>query len=235
MTPPPKKLRMTHWSSQLLAAHLRTDRSSVLRTWRHHGLQPWHSQTFEFAPDLELVAKVTGVVALYMAPPENAIVLPVDRKSQILALDRTQKMQPWMPERRNDGYIRHGTSTLFAAIDIATGKVTGAVKPRHRHQEFFVFFKQVARAYPSTGDWQQLHQVMDNYATHKKVERRDRLADNPRILIHFTPTSRWWLNLVEVFVWTKPAEQTVTEAIRKTTSDSAQYPTESVDLKAGDL
>ncbi len=108
-------------------------------------------------------------------------------------------MQPGLPERRSHDYKRHGTTTLFAALEIATGTVTGAVKPRHRHQEFLAFLKQVARAYPDTGDGVELHLVMDNYAAHKRVEVRDWLAANPRIHAHFTPTSGSWLNLVEVW------------------------------------
>ena len=199
---PPTKLGVTHWSSRLLAAQLKVDPSTVLRTWRHHRVQPWRAETFKFSTDPELVAKVTDVVGLYLAPPANAIVLCVDEKSQIQALDRTQKMlpmQPGRPERHTHDYVRHGTTTLFAALEIATGQVTGAVKPRHRHQEFLAFLKQVARAYPDTGDGTELHLVMDNYATHKRVEVRDWLAANPRITIHFTPTSGSWLNLVEVW------------------------------------
>ena len=135
---------------------------------------------------------------LYLAPPENAIVLCIDEKSQIQALDRTQKtlpMQPGHAEQRTHDYVRHGTTTLFAALEIATGKVTGLCKNRHRHQEFLAFLKHLARAYP-TGE---LHLVMDNYATHKRVEVRDWLAANPRIQFHFTPTSGSWLNLVEAW------------------------------------
>ena len=127
-------------------------------------MQPWRSETFKFSTDPELVAKVSDVVGLYLAPPENAIVLCVDEKSQIQALDRTQKMlpmQPGRPERRTHDYVRHGTTTLFAALEIATGTVTGACKPRHRHQEFLAFLKQVARAYPdrraAPGDGQLRH------------------------------------------------------------------------------
>jgi len=167
----------------------------VLRTWRHHRVQPWRAETFKFSTDPELVAKVTDAVGLYPAPPENAIVLCVDEKSQIQALDRTQKMQPGFPERRTHDYVRHGTSTLFVALEVATEKVTAACKPRHRHQEFVAFLKQVARAYPD----QELHLVMDNYAAHKRVEVRDWLQNNPRIHVHFTPTSGSWLNLVEVW------------------------------------
>jgi len=195
---PPKKYGVTHWSSRLLGKHLGIGNKTVATAWREYGVQPWRSETFKFSTDPELVAKVTDVVGLYLAPPENAIVLCVDEKSQIQALDRTQKMlpmQPGLPERRTHDYVRHGTSTLFAALEIATGKVTGACKPRHRHQEFLAFLKQVARAYP-TGE---LHLVMDNYATHKKAEVRDWLTANPRIKVHFTPTSGSWLNLVEVW------------------------------------
>src|SRR5699024_1209114 len=147
----------------------------------------------------ELVAKVTDAVGLYLEPPENAIVLCVDEKSQIQALDRTAPMlpmQPGLPQRRTHDHRRHGTTTLFAALEIATGKVTGACKPRHRHQEFLAFLKQVARAYPEG----ELHLVMDNYATHKKAEVRVWLDKNPRIHVHHTPTSGSWLNLVAVWL-----------------------------------
>jgi transposase len=155
-------------------------------------------ETFKFSTDPELVAKVTDVIGLYLAPPENAIVLCVDEKSQIQALDRTQKtlpMQPGHAEQRTHDYVRYGTTTLFAALEIATGKVTGLCKNRHRHQEFLAFLKHVARAYPDG----ELHLVMDNYAAHKRVEIRSWLAANPRIQVHFTPTSGSWLNLVEVW------------------------------------
>jgi transposase/transposase-like protein len=206
LKPPPKRLGVTHWSSRLLAERLGIGNATVARAWRDYGVQPWRAETFKFSTDPELVGKVTDVVGLYLAPPENAIVLCVDEKSQIQALDRTQKMlpmQPGFPERRTHDYVRHGTTTLFAALEVATGKVTAAVKPRHRHQEFLAFLKQVARAYPADVDEQgrpiELHLVMDNYAAHKRVEIRDWLAANPRITVHFTPTSGSWLNLVEVW------------------------------------
>jgi transposase len=195
---PPKKLGVTHWSSRLLARQLGVDNTTIARAWREYGVRPWRVETFKFSTDPELVAKVTDVVGLYLEPPENAIVLCVDEKSQIQALDRTAPMLPMQPglaERRTHDYVRHGTSTLFAALDIATGTVTGLTQPRHRHQEFLRFLKQVARAYPDV----ELHLVMDNYATHKRVEVRDWLAANPRIHFHFTPTSGSWLNLVEVW------------------------------------
>ncbi len=202
LRPPPKKLGVTHWSSRLLAPRLGVAHATVARAWKAYGVQPWRAETFKFSTDPELVAKVTDVVGLYLAPPENAVVLCVDEKSQIQALDRTAPMlpmQPGLPERRTHDYKRNGTTTLFAALDIATGHVTGACKPRHRHQEFLAFLKQVAKAYPDDGTGQELHLVMDNYAAHKRVEIRDWLAVNPRIHVHFTPTSGSWLNLVEVW------------------------------------
>lgn len=198
LTPPPKKLGVTHWSTRLLARHLGIGDATVARAWREYGVQPWRVETFKFSTDPELVAKVTDVVGLYLDPPQNAIVLCVDEKSQIQALDRTAPMlpmQPGLPQRRTHDYKRHGTTTLFAALEIATGKVTGACKPRHRHQEFLAFLQQVARAYPEG----ELHLVMDNYATHKKAEVKAWLARNPRIHVHHTPTSGSWLNLVEVW------------------------------------
>jgi len=202
LAPPPKRYAVTHWSSRLLGRHLGISNGTVAKAWRDYGVAPWRVETFKFSTDPELVGKVVDVVGLYLAPPENAIVLCVDEKSQIQALDRTAPMLPMRPglaARRTHDYKRHGTSTLFAALDIATGKVTGACKPRHRHQEFLAFLKQVARAYPDDGAGTQLHLVMDNYATHKRVEVRDWLAANPRIHVHFTPTSGSWLNLVEVW------------------------------------
>jgi transposase len=202
LTPPPKKLGVTHWSSRLLAARLRIGNATVARAWRDYGVQPWRSQTFKFSTDPQLVAKVTDIVGLYLAPPENAIVLCVDEKSQIQALDRTAPMlpmQPGLPERRTHDYVRHGTTTLFAALEIATGTITAACQPRHRHQEFLRFLKQVTRAYPDDGTGRRLHLIMDNYAAHKRVEIRDWLAANPRVQVHFTPTSASWMNLVEVW------------------------------------
>lgn len=198
LTAPPKSLGVTHWSSRLLAARLKVGNATIARAWREYGVQPWRRETFKFSTDPELVAKVTDIVGLYLAPPENAIVLCVDEKSQIQALDRTAPilpMRPGLPERATHDYVRHGTTTLFAALDIATGQVTGACLPRHRHQEFLRFLKQVAKTYPN----EELHLVMDNYATHKRAEVRDWLAANPRIHVHFTPTSGSWLNLVEVW------------------------------------
>jgi transposase len=198
LKPPPKSLGVTHWSSRLLARRLKLGDATIARAWREYGVQPWRAETFKFSTDPELVAKVTDVVGLYLAPPENAVVLCVDEKSQIQALDRTAPMlpmQPGLPERRTHDYVRHGTATLFAALEIATGKVTATCQPRHRHQEFLRFLRQIARAYPG----QDLHLVMDNYAAHKHPRVKTWLAANPRIHVHYTPTSASWMNLIEVW------------------------------------
>jgi len=198
LTPPPKRLGVTHWSSRLLAQRLGVSHVTIAQAWKDFGVKPWKAETFKFSTDPELEAKVIDVIGLYLAPPENAIVLCIDEKSQIQALNRTQKVLPLQPghaEQRTHDYVRHGTTTLFAALEIATGTVTGVCKQRHRHQEFLAFLKHVARTYPS----QELHLVMDNYATHKRPEVKAWLAANPRIHVHFTPTSGSWLNLVEVW------------------------------------
>jgi transposase len=198
LKPPPKRLGTTHWSTRLLAKQLGISDATVAKAWRDYRVQPWRAESFRFSTDPELVGKVTDVVGLYLAPPENAIVLCVDEKSQIQALDRTAPilpLQPGLAERRSHDYLRHGTSTLFAALEIATGTVTATCKPRHRHQEFLAFLRQVARAYPD----QVLHLVMDNYAAHKHPKVKGWLAANPRVVCHFTPTHASWMNLVEVW------------------------------------
>jgi transposase len=206
LMPPPKKLGVTHWSSRLLAAQLGISASAVSTAWRDYGVKPWRSRSFRFSTDPELDAKVVDVVGLYLNPPENAIVLCVDEKSQIQALDRTMPVLPMQPgkiEARSHDYVRHGTTTLFAALEIASGKVTAALKPRHRNTEFLAFLKQVERAYRDVLDDQgnpvELHLVMDNYTAHKHANVKTWLARNPRFVIHFTPTHASWMNLVEVW------------------------------------
>ena len=206
LKPPPKRLGVTHWSSRLLAARLHVSPSAIQRAWRAYGIKPWKAESFRFSTDPELIAKVTDICGLYLSPPENAIVLCVDEKSQIQALDRTVPILPMQQgriERRSHDYYRHGTTTLFAALDIATGQVTGALKPRHRHQEFLAFLKQIERAYrhhvDTDGNPVELHLVMDNYAAHKHANVRAWLEQNPRFVVHFTPTHASWMNLVEVF------------------------------------
>jgi transposase len=198
LTPPPAGLGVTHWSSRLLAGRLGLEHSTVAAIWKDYRVRPWRAETFKFSTDPELEAKVVDIVGLYLAPPQNAVVLCVDEKSQVQALNRTQKVLPMQPghaEQRTHDYVRHGTTTLFAALEIATGKVTGLCKNRHRHQEFLAFLKHVARAYPEV----ELHLVMDNYAAHKHPNVTTWLEANPRIHVHFTPTSGSWLNLVEVW------------------------------------
>jgi transposase len=198
LDPPPQRLGVTHWSSRLLAKHLGVSDFTVSTTWKKWGLQPWRSQTFKFSTDPELEAKIRDVVGLYLHPPEKAIVLCVDEKSQVQALDRTAPilpLRPGIPEKQTHDYVRHGTTTLFAALEVATGKVTDACYPRHRNEEFLRFLKQVAKAYPRV----KLHIVVDNYATHKHPNVAAWLARNKRITLHFTPTSGSWLNMVEIF------------------------------------
>jgi transposase len=198
LEPPPESLGVTHWSSRLLAAHLGVSNYTVSTTWKKWGLQPWRVETFKFSTDSELEAKIRDVVGLYLNPPDKAIVLCIDEKSQIQALDRTAPVLPLrlgMPQKQTADYVRHGTTTLFAALEVATGKVTDACYPRHRHEEFLKFLKQVAKAYPR----RKLHIVCDNYATHKHPAVRAWLDKNKRITLHFTPTSGSWLNMVEIF------------------------------------
>ena len=198
LEPPPARLGVTHWSSRLLADHLGISFATVARIWRKWRLQPWRRQTFKFSTDPELEAKIRDVVGLYLNPPEHAAVVCVDEKSQVQALDRTAPIlpiRPGLPERATSDYVRHGTTTLFAALEVATGTVVDRCYDRHTHAEFLAFLKQVAKAYPRV----KLHVVADNYATHKHPKVRAWLARNPRITMHFTPTSGSWLNLVEVF------------------------------------
>src|SRR3954470_12536042 len=198
LEPPPQRLGVTHWSSRLLGAELGISHVWIGKIWRRWGLQPWRAETFKFSTDPELEAKVRDVVGLYLNPPDKAVVLCVDEKSQVQALDRTAPilpLRPGIPEKQTHDYIRHGTTTLFAALEVATGRVVDACYPRHRNEEFLRFLKQVAKAYPR----RELHIVCDNYATHKHPNVQAWLAKNPRVTLHFTPTSGSWLNLVEVF------------------------------------
>jgi transposase len=198
LEPPPRRLGVTHWSSRLLAAELGISNVKVADVWREWGLQPWRAESFKFSTDPLFVDKVVDVVGLYHDPPERAVVLCVDEKSGIQALERKAPvlpLRPGVPEKRSHDYVRHGTTALFAALEAATGKVTGACYPQHRHEEFLLFLRQVARAYPR----RKLHIVCDNYGTHNHPDVRAWLARHPRITLHFMPTSGSWLNLVEVF------------------------------------
>lgn len=188
----------THWSTRSLAKELGVSHATIHRIWQDMGLQPHLVRTFKYSQDPLLEEKVSDIVGLYMNPPEKAIVLSVDEKSQIQALDRTQPLLPLKPhqvERRTHDYKRHGTTTLFAALDVATGAVTGACYPNHRAQEFLTFLKLVVRTYPK----RTLHLIVDNASSHKTPEAQDWLRKHPRIHLHFTPTGSSWLNQVETW------------------------------------
>jgi len=198
LTAPPESLGVTHWSARLLAAQLGISFASVARIWREWKLQPWRRETFKFSTDPELDAKVRDVVGLYLNPPDKAVVVCVDEKTQVQALDRTAPilpMRPGLPEKATHDYVRHGTTSLFAALEVATGKVTDKCYQRHTNLEFLDFLKLVARTYPRV----KLHVVADNYATHNYPNVKAWLAKNPRVTMHFTPTSGSWLNMVEIF------------------------------------
>jgi transposase len=187
----------THWSTRSMAAEVGLTQSAVHRIWRAFGLQPHRTETFKLSRDPQFVAKVRDVVGLYLNPPERAVVLCVDEKSQIQALDRTAPilpMQPGLPERATHDYKRHGTSSLYAALDIATGKVIGSLHNRHRAIEFKQFLQTLDRDVPPELD---VHVILDNSSTHKTPAVHKWLTAHPRFVLHFTPTSASWLNLVE--------------------------------------
>lgn len=191
---PPKA--MTHWSTRRLAKHLGMSQSMVTRTFRKHGLAPHRVESFKFSTDPDFNRKMTDVVGLYLHPPEKALVLSVDEKSQIQALERTQPilpMRPGLPARMTHDYERHGTTSLFAALEVATGKVTGKCFPRHTNREFLSFLQLLDRKYRNP----DLHLICDNYATHNHPDIKAWLNQHPRFHLHFTPTSASWLNLVE--------------------------------------
>ena len=189
----------THWSLRSMAEAVGYAPSTIHRIWQAFGLQPHRSETFKLSTDPLFVEKVRDIVGLYLSPPDRALVLCVDEKSQIQALDRTQPLLPMRPgqiERRSHDYTRHGTTSLFAALDIATGAVLGRCYPKHRSSEFRKFLDQIEASVPADLD---VHLVMDNYATHKTKPIRDWLAKRPRWHVHFTPTGASWINQVERF------------------------------------
>ena len=188
----------THWSTRSLAEKVGLSQSAVVRVWHAFGLQPHRSETFKLSTDPFLVEKVRDIAGIYLNPPDKAIVLCVDEKSQVQALDRTQPilpMRPGLPERRTSDYERHGTTSLFAALDIATGKVIGDCYRRHRHQEFLKFMELVDSKLPPGAE--EVHLVLDNYGTHKTAKVIRWFARHPRYHLHFTPTSGSWINQVE--------------------------------------
>jgi transposase len=187
----------THWSTRQLAKAVGMSKSTVQRVWHAFGLKPHKTESFQLSKDPLLIEKVRDIVGLYMSPPDNALVLCVDEKSQIQALNRTQPLLPMRPgqaERRTHDYERHGTTTLFAALDAKTGKVIGECHARHRAIEFRKFLDRIDASVPSELD---VHLVVDNYATHKAPIIKAWLAKRPRYHVHFTPTHGSWLNQVE--------------------------------------
>ena len=187
----------THWSSRGMAKASGLGRTTIQQIWRAFGLQPHRSETFKLSKDPLLIEKVRDIVGLYLNPPDHAVVFCVDEKSQIQALDRTQPLLPMRPgqaERRTHDYKRHGTTTLFAALNVKTSKVVTEFHRRHRSVEFRQFLDAVDAAVPRTLD---VHLIMDNYGTHKTALIRNWLAKRPRFHVHFTPTYGSWLNLVE--------------------------------------
>jgi len=187
----------SHWSTRSMARSQGMSQSAVSRIWRAFGLKPHIVETWKLSTDPQFIDKVRDVVGLYMSPPENALVLCVDEKSQIQALDRTAPclpMLPTTPARMTHDYVRNGTTSLFAAFDLASGSVIAQPYRRHRHQEFLRFLKLIDAAVPKDLD---LHLVLDNYATHKTPAIHQWLLKHPRFHLHFTPTSSSWMNLVE--------------------------------------
>ena len=187
----------THWSTRSMAAATGMSQSAISRIWRTFGLKPHRVQTWKLSTDPHFVDKVRDVVGLYLDPPENAVVLCVDEKSQMQAVDRTAPILPVMPTtpaRMTHDYVRHGTTSLFAALNLATGSVIAQHHRRHRHQEFLKFLKTIDANTPAE---LELHLVCDNYATHKTPAIKNWLLQHPRFHVHFTPTSASWLNLVE--------------------------------------
>jgi len=187
----------THWSIRTMAAAQGISRMSVQRIWHRYNLKPHLVETFKLSRDKHFLEKLQDVVGLYLNPPEHALVLCVDEKSQIQALDRTQPLlplRPGIPARQTHDYKRNGTTTLFAALNLLDGKVIGDCMARHRHQEFIRFLKQIDGQTPAD---MQLHLIIDNYSTHKHPRVKSWLARHPRFHLHFIPTSSSWLNLVE--------------------------------------
>jgi transposase len=196
LEPPPEGV--THWSVRRLAKRLVMSETTVWRVWQSANLKPHRTETFKFSTDPELVAKVRDVVGLYLAPPERAIVLSVDEKTQIQALDRTAPMLPMKPgqvERHTHDYKRNGTTHLFAALEVATGKVTTQTRARHTAADFLAFLRQIERTYPDG----ELAVVLDNVSSHKTPAIREWLQAHPRVSFHFTPTSASWMNQIETW------------------------------------
>jgi len=192
---------LTHWSRRKMAREAGIGETSVGRIWRTFGVKPHVVRGFKLSKDPMFTEKVRDIVGLYLNPPDNAIVLSVDEKSQCQALERAQPVLPMdlgRPERQTHDYLRHGTTSLFAAMEVATGKVTGQCHAKHRHEEFLKFLRHLDRCYPER-EGESLHLIIDNYATHNTPAVRRWLARHPRFRLHFTPTGASWLNQIERF------------------------------------
>jgi putative transposase len=214
----------THWSIRQIAAETRVSKSTVHRIWQAFGLEPHRQKHFKLSTDPFFVEKVRDIVGLYLNPPENAVVLCVDEKSQIQALERTQPMLPMglgYVEGVTHDYRRHGTTTLFAALDTAKGKVLTQCRRRHRHQEYLGFLREIEKNVPET---LHVHLIVDNYATHKHPRVKRWLVARPRFHVHFTPTYASWLNQVEI--WFNRITQ---QAIRRGTFRSVKELVEKID------
>jgi transposase len=187
----------THWSSRLMAEKIGLSQTAVVRIWHAFGLQPHRVENFKFSKDPQFVEKVRDIVGLYINPPDHAVVLCVDEKSQVQALNRTQPilpLAPGVPARQSHDYQRHGVTSLFAALNVATGEAIAKCHRRHRHQDFLKFLTEIDTA---VADETEIHLVMDNYGTHKVNRVRNWFSRHSRYHVHFTPTSGSWLNLVE--------------------------------------
>ena len=218
----------THWSTRALAAKVGVSDTTVLRVWHRHGLKPHLVRTFKVSRDPRFAEKLEDIVGLYLNPPEHALVLSCDEKSQVQALDRTQPGLPLKKGRAatmTHDYKRHGTTTLFAALNVLNGQVIGQCQQRHRHEEWLVFLRQIDRETPKD---KSLHLICDNYATHKHPAVQAWLAKHPRFHVHFTPTSASWLNRVERFfrdLSTQRLERGVFRSVPELTAAIKEYVT----------
>jgi transposase len=206
----------THWSTRRLAQQCDMSQTAIARIWKAFALQPHRVDTFKLSKDPLFIDKVRDIVGLYLDPPARALLLSVDEKSQIQALDRTAPLLPMRPgqaERRTHDYVRHGTTSLFAALDVATGRVIGECHRRHRSREFLRFLDTIDDSVPADLD---IHLILDNYGTHKTAQVRRWFARHPRFHVHFTPTSASWLNLVERWFATLTEKQIKRGAHRST-------------------
>lgn len=212
--PPP---HTTQWTTRSMAEVAGLSKATIARIWQTFGLQSHRVDTFKLSADPQFVEKVRDIVGLYLCPPDHALVLCVDEKSQVQALDRSRPllpMRPGIPARQTHDYIRHGTTSLFAALDVASGKIIGQCHRRHRHQEFLKFLMRLDADLPPEGD---VHVIMDNYGTHKVPKVARWFARHPRYHLHFTPTSASWLNQVERFF-----AQITTRRIRRGTFENVR-------------